>query len=186
MTYSAHFNALFTNSAWPGLLLVEYLYCSSWTEIRGSAHSLHLCVFYVNGMAVNLFSRVVFRVEAELISFHSHWDVEYDGWGCQTLLLEVNKRKAKDLIQSCSGKRLTLCKIILFHYFLLFCCLLVEKFPLKQTLVQVIHLSGVCWSVCFVGYFSVSCVNVIMGSECVLGHLPSSVLMRETFYWMQK
>lgn len=123
MTYSAHFNALFTNSARPGLLLVEYLYCSSWTEIRGSAHSLHLCVFYVNGMAVNLFSKVVFRVEAELISFHSHWDVEYDGWGCQTLLLEVNKRKAKDLIQrlcslhfiSCSGNWLTLCKIILFH-----------------------------------------------------------------------
>ncbi len=151
MTYSAHFNAWFTNSARPGLLLVEYLYCSSWTEIRGSAHSLHLCVFYLNRMAVNLFSRVIFRVEAELIAFHSHGDVEYDGWACQALLLEVNKRKEKDLIQrlcslhfiSCSGKRLNLCKIILFHYFLLFYCKKKDKFPLKQTLVQVIHFSNI-------------------------------------------
>lgn len=153
MTFSTHINAWFTISAWPGLLPMEYLYCSSGTEIRGSAHSLHLCVFYAKRMAVYLYFSVIFRVEAGLISFHSHRDVEYDGWGCQTLLLEVNKRKAKELIQrlcslhfiSCLGKRITPCKIILYHYFLLFCCLyipLVEKFSLKQTLVQVIHLSG--------------------------------------------
>lgn len=128
VTFSAHINVLLTISAWPGLLPMEIFYCSSGTENRGSAHSLRLCVFYVNRMAVYLYFSVIFRVEAELISFHSHREVEYDGWGCQTLLIEVNKRKAKELIQrlcslhfiSCHGKRLTPCEIILYHYFYFF------------------------------------------------------------------
>lgn len=101
MIFLAHINAQFTMSAWPGLLPMEYLYCSSGTEIRGSAHLLylHLCMFYVNRMAIYLYFSIIFRVEAGLISFHSHRDVEYDGWGCQTPLQEVNKRKAKELIQ---------------------------------------------------------------------------------------
>lgn len=51
------------------LLPMENLYCSSGIEFRGSAHSLHLCVFYANGKAVYLFSSVIFRVLENLFSF---------------------------------------------------------------------------------------------------------------------